>query len=84
MVGLGRRLFAATEPQDQLAKDLCPSGGISKKRAFFVRIDSFGMDSFLSYGFAGNSGKVYNVTFDSLGWNPDPDIEVLDNSHDAV
>ncbi len=70
---------------DPKASLTCARQAISKKRAFFVRLDSFGMDSFLSYGFAGNgSGKVYSVTFDSLGWNPDPDIEILDNSHDAV
>jgi hypothetical protein len=40
---------------------------------------------FLSDGFAGDgSGKVYSVAFDSLGWGADPDIKILDNSHDAV
>lgn len=70
------------DPKASLA---CARQAISKKRAFFVRLDSFGMDSFLSDGFAGNgSGKVYSVTFDSIGWSPDPDSEVLDNHHDAV
>lgn len=70
---------------DPKASLTCARQAISKKRAFFVRLDSFGQDSFLSYGFAGNgSGKVYSVTFDSLGWSPDPDTEILDNHHDAV
>ena len=70
---------------DPKASLTCAREAISKKRAFFVRLDSFGIDSFLSDGFAGNgSGKVYSVTFDSLGLGPDPDIEILDNSHDAV
>lgn len=63
----------------------CARQAIAKKRAFFVRLDSFGMDSFLSFGFVGDgSGKVYSVTFDSLGIGPSPGIEILDNSRDAV
>lgn len=63
----------------------CARQAISKNRAFFVRLDSAGMDSSLSDGFTGDgSGNVYSVEFDSLGLGPSPGIEILDNSHDAV
>lgn len=70
---------------DPKASLRCARQAISRKRAFFVRLDGAGMDSFLSDGFAGDgSGNVYSVAFDSLGWGPSPGIEILDNSHDAV
>ena len=70
---------------DPKASLMCAREAISRKRAFFVRLDSFGIDSFLSDGFAGDgSGNVYSVAFDSLGWGSSPGIEILDNSHDAV
>ena len=70
---------------DPRASLRCARQAISKKRAFFVRLDSVGMDSYLSDGFAGDgSGNVYSVAFDSLGWGPSSGIEILDNSHDAV
>lgn len=70
---------------DPKASLRCARHAISNKRAFFVRLDSVGMDSFLSDGFAGDgSGKVYSVQFDSLGWGSSPGVEILDNSHDAV
>jgi hypothetical protein len=76
------RVKLSADPEASLA---CARQAISKKRAFFVRLDSVGIDSFLSDGFAGDgSGKVYSVAFDSLGWGADPDIKILDNSHDAV
>jgi TonB family protein len=63
----------------------CARRSISRKHTFFVRFDSFGIDSFVSDGFAGDgSGKVYSVVFDSLGLGPSPGIEIMDNSHDAV
>jgi len=70
---------------DPKASLRCARQAISKKRAFFVRLDSAGMDSSLSNGFAGDgSGNVYSVAFDSLGCAPSPGIEILDNGHDAV
>jgi hypothetical protein len=70
------------DPQASLR---CARKAISQRRAFFVRFDMSGMDSFLSEGFVGDgSGKVYSVKFDSLGWGPAPDVEILDDSHDAV
>lgn len=49
----------------------CARKAIGKKLAFYVRSDSWGIDSFLSDGFAGNgNGDVYYVEFDSLGWAP--------------
>lgn len=70
---------------DPKASVRCARKAISTKRAFLVRVDSAGMDSLLSDGFAGDgSGNVYSVRFDSLGWGPSPDIEILDNTHDAV
>jgi hypothetical protein len=70
---------------DPKASLKCARQAISRKRAFFVRIDSAGMDSSLSDGFAGDgSGKVFSVEFDSLGIGPSPDFEILDNGHDAV
>lgn len=76
------RVKVSADPKASLS---CARQAISKKRAFFLRLDSFGTDSFLSDGFAGDaSGKVYAVAFDSLGWGPDPNIKILDNSHDAV
>ncbi len=70
---------------DPKASLRCARQAISKKRAFFVRLDSAGMDSSLSDGFAGDgSGNVYRVAFDSLGWGPSRGSEILDNSHDAV
>ncbi len=70
---------------DPKASLRCARQAISKNRAFFVRLDSAGIDSSLSDGFAGDgSGNVYSVAFDSLGWGPSPGIEILDNRHDAV
>jgi TonB family protein len=70
---------------DPKASVRCARRAISKKRGFFVRLDGVGIDSFLSYGFAGDgSGSVYSVEFDSLGCGPSPGIEILDNGHDAV
>src|ERR1700693_2766678 len=44
----------------------CARQAISKNRAFFVRLDSAGMDSSLSDEFTGDgSGNVYSVEFDS-------------------
>ncbi|MGB6477369.1 MAG: hypothetical protein WBF04_25225 [Candidatus Sulfotelmatobacter sp.] len=49
----------------------CARRAIGKKRAFYARTDSWGIDSFLSEGFAGSGdGSVYYVEFDSLGWDP--------------
>jgi hypothetical protein len=49
----------------------CARRAIANKVAFYVRSDSWGVDSFLSEGFAGNSnGDVYYVDFDSEGWQP--------------
>ncbi len=49
----------------------CARKAIAKKRPFYVRSDSWGIDSFLSEGFAGNGdGDVYYVEFDSSGWDP--------------
>lgn len=63
----------------------CARRAISQRQAFVVRFDSAGMDSSLSDGFAGDgSGKVYGVSFDSLGIGPSVGLEVLDNGHDAV
>jgi hypothetical protein len=70
---------------DPKASLRCMRQAISNKRAFFVRLDSVGMDSFLSDGFVGDgSGKVYSVEFDSLGYGPSAGVEILDNGHDAV
>jgi hypothetical protein len=70
---------------DPRASLRCARQAISRKKAFFVRLDRIGMDSFLSDGFAGDgSGNVYKVDFDSLGWGQSPGIEILDNGHDAV
>jgi hypothetical protein len=63
----------------------CARKAISQRRSFLVRFDCSGMDSFLSDGFAGDSsGNVFSVRFDSLGWGPSPDVEILDDKHDAV
>jgi hypothetical protein len=49
----------------------CARRAIGKKLAFYARCDSWGIDSFLSDGFAGSGdGDVYYVEFDSLGWQP--------------
>ena len=70
---------------DPRASLRCARKAISQKRAFFVRFDWVGIDSFLSDGFAGeSSGDVYSVKFDSYGWGGGPDVEILDNRHDAV
>src|SRR4029077_8196319 len=70
---------------DPKASLRCTRQAISSKRAFFVRLDSVGTDSFLSDGFVGDgSGKVYSVEFDSLGYGPSVGVEILDNGHDAV
>jgi len=70
---------------DPKASLRCARKAVSQKRAFFVRFDWVGIDSFLSDGFAGdNSGDVYSVKFDSYGWGGGPDLEILDNKHDAV
>jgi hypothetical protein len=48
----------------------CVRKAISKKAAFYARTDSWGIDSFLSEGFAGSgNGSVYYLEFDSLGWD---------------
>jgi hypothetical protein len=50
----------------------CARKAIAKGISFYVRSDSWGMDSFLSEGFAGNGkGDVYYLNFDSIGWHPD-------------
>lgn len=47
----------------------CARRAIGNKLPFFVRSDSWGINSFLSDGLAGNgSGDVYYVEFDSQGW----------------
>jgi TonB family protein len=76
------RVKVSADPKGSLS---CARQAISRKRAFLVRLDSVGMDSFLSDGFAGDgSGNVYSVAFDSFGWGPSPGIKILDNRHDAV
>lgn len=76
------RVKLNSDPRQSLG---CARGAIRQGRSFVVRFDHMGMDSFLSDGFAGDgSGKVYSVSFDSLGIGPSPGIEILDNSHDAV
>jgi TonB family protein len=44
---------------DPRASLRCARQAISKKRAFFVRLDSVGMDSYLSDGFAGDGQATY-------------------------
>jgi len=70
---------------DPKASLKCAHQAIKNKRAFVLRLDSFGIDSFLSDGFAGDgSGNVYSVAFDSLGYGPSRGVKIMDNGHDAV
>jgi hypothetical protein len=76
------RVKLNSDPNPSLS---CLHKAISKRRPFFVRFDVAGTDSVLSDGFAGDdSGKVYSVRFDSLGWVPAPDVEIVDDKRDAV
>jgi len=65
----------------------CARKSIKRKQPFVVRFDDYGIDSFLSDGFAEDGlGNVYHIEFDSLGWGPPSEDggEVLDDKHDFV